>query len=44
MDGHCVIKVLLRRAHLDGHSESLQHLIGTLAEDVDTHHLNIHTS
>mmetsp|Transcript_13088 Transcript_13088/g.34917 ORF Transcript_13088/g.34917 Transcript_13088/m.34917 type:complete len:412 (-) Transcript_13088:508-1743(-) len=38
VNGHARIKVLLRGAHLHGHSEALENLISCDAEDVEAHH------
>ena len=39
MDGYAVVKISLGGSHLDGHTKSLQHLIGFYPYDVQSHNL-----
>src|ERR1022692_1287979 len=36
VDSDRIVEIAFRRAHADGHGKALQHLVGTLADDVAT--------
>ena len=39
MNCHCIIKILLRCPHFDGHGKPLQHLVTTYSKNVQSNNL-----